>query len=932
MSRELDLYPHNRKALDSIIEKFDSGEDITCILHATGTGKTNIALGIACHYTNKKILFITRYDSILEHVKDVKAKTEEELDIKIDNMSFMTYSSLVNMTREELAMLDVDILIADEFHHVGAPVWQNRIETIKETHPSLKIVGMSAYSIRDRGTPYERDMAEPGGNELFSDKICSTYKLPEAILDGRLSLFRYKTVLVLLDEFINDIERKVKRKYKENTPLYGELIKKLNYFRSRLNLQDEMDELIKKNIHIGDKMIYFCPLGKDSDEINIDNIMSEMMEKLTSLGYDKDDIVFYKTTSKDSKNGKLNREAFYKDVDLSGEKVDKKLRIMFAINQYNEGVHVPGITGVILGRGTKSDIVFFEQIGRALAIRGDIKKEIDELNKYTMYELGEMAKSRGIFINSQCSKDDIIELLLAPTIIDLAGNFVYIRDLITDLRNEMATRKRENKDISSTLNITDLAFSTEVIGEEIFEILEKINKELMPKSFDEVFQLATNFYLYYGHLDIPRTFHTDDGIKFSQFGYSLGEWLAHIRHMKAKGELSVEQIEKMESIGVVWRKTRTFDEAYEIAKEYYEMYGNLNVPYNYKTEDGFNLGGWIVNLRSRRKKGLLSADKIARLDKIGMVWQVAQTFFESFELLKKYYNYYGNIDLENGFKTLDGINYNPEGFNLKKWLDNQRGSYHRGELSDEKIILLERLHINWGVKKENKVSWDHYYELAKNFYLHNHHLKISRSFKTFDGINYSEKGLNLGAWLSRQQMAKKKGKLTEEQIQLLDGIGMVWTEREPYKGFDEAYEIALEYYNKYGNLLVPVDYRTEDGYNLSSFLYQCRKKRESDLLSKEQIDKLDAIGMIWNINNNYAQIKEIMKENGLNPRKYSSLVRSLSVLEFRVKLKFIQDNGYSLVEDGKLNKIFIMNNQDFKMKYGVSIRELIDGIKDVRKK
>mgnify|MGYP003346408665 CR=1 FL=1 len=67
---------------------------------------------------------------------------------------------------------------------------------------------------------------------------------------------------------------------------------------------------------------------------------------------------------------KLNREAFYNDTDLKHNSTKGKLRIMFAINQYNEGVHAPGVNGVIMGRGTHSDIVFYEQLGRAMNVAG----------------------------------------------------------------------------------------------------------------------------------------------------------------------------------------------------------------------------------------------------------------------------------------------------------------------------------------------------------------------------------------------------------------------------------------------------------------------------------------------------------------------------------------------------------------------------------
>ena len=101
-------------------------------------------------------------------------------------------------------------------------------------------------------------------------------------------------------------------------------------------------------------------------------------------------IVFYKTTSKDSEEGKKNRDAFYYDKTLDGEDASDTLRIMFCINQYNEGVHAPNVDGAIMGRGTQSDIVFFEQLGRALAVNGDTKKKYEEYEKYSIEEFQSM--------------------------------------------------------------------------------------------------------------------------------------------------------------------------------------------------------------------------------------------------------------------------------------------------------------------------------------------------------------------------------------------------------------------------------------------------------------------------------------------------------------------------------------------------------------
>ena len=136
-----------------------------------------------------------------------------------------------------------------------------------------------------------------------------------------------------------------------------------------------------------------------------------------------------KKTSKDGKQGKLNRVAFYNDIDLDGTSTKGKLRIIFTINQYNEGVHAPNVDGVIMGRGNKSDIVFFEQLGRALSVKENIKQLREELSQYYKEELIVMAARRKLDVNIDMSKEEIIEKLVSPIVIDLSDNYEYIKDL-----------------------------------------------------------------------------------------------------------------------------------------------------------------------------------------------------------------------------------------------------------------------------------------------------------------------------------------------------------------------------------------------------------------------------------------------------------------------------------------------------------------------
>ena len=410
---KLKLYPHNIKSYEKIKAAYNSGQKIVGIVHATGTGKTYNALQLALDNKDKKTLFLVPSISIKEHIiKQIKNNPNVEYEKDFKNLEFITYQSLSKMSDEKLASLDYDYLVIDEFHHIGAPVWGPKVNKLIESHKDKYVLGMTAYTVRDRGTEFERDMTDPDTEELFSNKIVSTYDLVDAMIDGILPKPIYRSAYINLIGFVNEVEKKLETVKLDKKTLQN-CKKIITEIKRRVHNAPSIEEVLRKNLNQDGKYIYFCPQGGFDGINDIDTIMKQTKEYLESC-FPNTEIIFYKTTSKDGNIGKDNREAFYNDVDLDGNSVKGKLRIIFAINQYNEGVHAPNVDGVIMGRGTKSDIVFFEQLGRALSVKEDVKKLREELKLYTKEELIVIAFRKNLDVNIDMTKEEIIEILLSP--------------------------------------------------------------------------------------------------------------------------------------------------------------------------------------------------------------------------------------------------------------------------------------------------------------------------------------------------------------------------------------------------------------------------------------------------------------------------------------------------------------------------------------
>ena len=100
------------------------------------------------------------------------------------------------------------------------------------------------------------------------------------------------------------------------------------------------------------------------------------------------------------------------------------------------------------------------------------------------------------------------------------------------------------------------------------------------------------------------------------------------RNFREKGRLTAAQAARLDKIGMNWKKRLelAWENGCASARRYRDCHGDLLVPVNYKTEDGFCLGDWVRRMRENyacaEKK--LTAERVAKLEALGMVWVVPQ--------------------------------------------------------------------------------------------------------------------------------------------------------------------------------------------------------------------------------------------------------------------------------------------------------------------
>ncbi len=305
-------------------------------------------------------------------------------------------------------------------------------------------------------------------------------------------------------------------------------------------------------------------------------------------------------------------------------------------------------------------------------------------------------------------------------------------------------------------------------------------------------------------------------------------------------------------------------------KEFIDIYNIIsNEPYNEKNENKFN--------------GERQINKETKIDK---AWRYY------YNLAKKYYEFHGNVNMPLNFKTKNGYESDEHGVKLGIWLYEQFIVYREKDFSKitmEQIKLLEKLNLN--LKNIKYVAWLKIYNLAKSYYKHHGNLIIPRDFKTKNGYEYDEFGINLGAWISTQRVAYRGYghlKITDCQINLLDQIGMVYNIR-CNDTWNKYYILAKAYYEHHGNLNISQNFKTTNGYEMDekgiclgfwiSHQRTAYKGKSKQVITEEQIKLLEEIEMKWFENNVDKKLQnEIINEQNKNKKKIEILNRVRSYL------------------------------------------------------
>lgn len=233
----ISLFEHNETAYYAALSMMKKTGKAT-IVHPTGTGKSFIGFKLCEDNPDKRICWLSPSEYIfktqLENLSAVSSGYRPK------NIDFYTYARLMNLTDGEIAEIQPDYIVLDEFHRAGAEEWGKGVQKLLKCYDTRPILGLSATNVRYLDN--QRDMAD----ELFDGNIASYMTLGEAIVRGILNAPKYVLSVYSCRKSLKKYEERVRRQKSRATRDAAE--EYLEELRRSLDKAEGIDEIFKKHI------------------------------------------------------------------------------------------------------------------------------------------------------------------------------------------------------------------------------------------------------------------------------------------------------------------------------------------------------------------------------------------------------------------------------------------------------------------------------------------------------------------------------------------------------------------------------------------------------------------------------------------------------------------------------------------------------------
>jgi superfamily II DNA or RNA helicase len=261
-----------------------------------------------------------------------------------------------------------------------------------------------------------------------------------------------------------------------------------------------------------------------------------------------------------------------------------------------------------------------------------------------------------------------------------------------------------------------------------------------------------------------------------------------------------------------------WDSMYDEISQFYNKNNHSNITSDYSNK----LYIWVRNQRVQYNKGILSKERIEKLNKLNFIWNMLEeNWNQMYEYLTEYYKKYKHCNVST-----------KENQKLYSWISGQRLDFKNNKLDDERLEKLKKINFSLGEKDD---KWNTMYELLKEYK------------KEYGDCNVPDKYIykdeKLGNWVGWQRKVINKDiNNKDERIKKLNEIGFVWDIRD-YQ-WDIMYDCLIKYKEQYNTIKISKNC-IFNSIKLGTWTITQRKSYKKGDMKKERVQKLDNIGFLW---------------------------------------------------------------------------------------
>jgi hypothetical protein len=265
---------------------------------------------------------------------------------------------------------------------------------------------------------------------------------------------------------------------------------------------------------------------------------------------------------------------------------------------------------------------------------------------------------------------------------------------------------------------------------------------------------------------------------------------------------------------------------FELLGQFKELMGHCKVPQLHVVDED-NLGIWVKDQRSLKKKGTLDPNREKRLEGIDFTWSVFHSWDEHCVMLRQFKQLKGRCTVP-WLHVVDENN-----LDLGTWVNTQRKNHFKGTLDPNREEQLKRIGFTWDVQS---ALWESMFVLLQQFKQLKGHCNVHRSHVVDEA--------NLGTWVNTQRSSKKKKTLELHRVEQLQRLDFTWDAQ--LARWESVFFLLQQFKQLKGHCNVPRSHGVdEDNLDLGAWVNTQRSLEKKKTLEPDRVEQLQRLGFTW---------------------------------------------------------------------------------------